>query len=123
MFSWLQITCEQSGACGQQDLILHTYANVSDDADSSQQLGLEPPEQSIICVNDREVGHHILDSNTIKARCGECGKLYNGRISLIRHWRHVHGLEGGHCCEFCGRRFGQKCHLVDHRKSCHLHKI
>ena len=69
--------------------------------------------------NNKLVGHFVDDYNILKAKCADCGKLYNCKTTLVRHCRQVHGVEGGYFCKLCGKMFGQKSHLSHHEtKSC-----
>ena len=79
----------------------------------SKQWHMEP-----LYNGEQLVGHHVRDASTFKARCADCGKMYNCKLSLVRHCRQEHGAQGAYYCGICARRFGQKSHLMNHKKIC-----
>ena len=65
------------------------------------------------------LGHYVQDElGFLMAKCCSCRRSYRGKPTLIRHWRQMHDLQGGFCCRFCGKKFGQKSNFESHRNTC-----
>ena len=78
-----------------------------------------PRAGSEMYLNGQVIGYGVQDEKTaLKVKCSNCQKFYTGKAPLVRHWKQMHGLQGGYCCQTCGWMFGQKSHLIRHYASC-----
>ena len=74
---------------------------------------------SDVCYSGQILGQYVQDEGgLLRTRCGCCQKFYKGKLTLVRHWKQMHGLQGGYCCQACGKLFGQKSNFTRHHASC-----
>ena len=72
-----------------------------------------------VYFNGQLVGQYVEDpAGGLKTICGSCQKCYKCKTTLVRHWRQMHGLQGGLCCRHCGKMFGQKSNFESHQAMC-----
>ena len=72
-----------------------------------------------VYMDGQLLGHFVMnDTGQVRTRCFICKKLYKCKLTLVRHWRQMHGFHGGYSCQHCGKRFGQKSNLRDHLQCC-----
>ena len=68
----------------------------------------------------RSLQRHISDVHTVKEfSCSFCAKLFTTPLSLRRHERCMHHVDGSIPCKTCGKEFGCKQKLKGHVEAVH----
>jgi hypothetical protein len=52
----------------------------------------------------------------IRVKCQVCQKTFSGKKAMKRHIENVHEKKKPHVCDICNESFGQRSHLVTHKK-------
>ena len=68
-------------------------------------------------INSRDTTN-MFSSDGVKYPCGQCGKQFSQKGTLVRHLRTVHE-EAKYPCGQCGKQFSQKGSLDEHQRSVH----